>query len=104
MSADNLKNPREKKTSLIDTNPPEIPETTAKPVKDDAAGPVKDHVSELRQMFDKPYLATSAQSDRIHNEVLQIKFMQARLRDEVSDFKSSLIQLSATSFPDSTSY
>jgi hypothetical protein len=104
MSTDNLKNPRGKKASPIETNPPEIPETTAKPVEDDAVEPDKDQVSELRQMFDKLFFATSAQSDRIHNEVLQIKSMQARQRDEVSDLKSSLIQMSAASSPDSTSY
>jgi hypothetical protein len=60
--------------------------------------------SEHRQMFDKLFLATSAQSDRIHNEVLQIKSMQARQRDEVSDMKSSLIQMSAALSQDSTSY
>jgi hypothetical protein len=52
-----------KKTSPVETNPPEIPETTAKPVEDDAVEPDKDQVSELRQMFDILFLATSAQSD-----------------------------------------
>jgi hypothetical protein len=104
MSTDNLTNPRGKKASPIETNPPEIPETIAKPVEDHAVEPDKDQVSELRQMFDKLFFATSAQSDRIHNEVLQIKSMQARQRDEVSDLKSSLIQMSAASSPDSTSY
>jgi hypothetical protein len=104
MSTDNITNPRGKKASPIETNPPEIPETIAKPVEDHAVEPDKDQVSELRQMFDKLFFATSAQSDRIHNEVLQIKSMQARQRDEVSDLKSSLIQMSAASSPDSTSY
>jgi hypothetical protein len=36
-------------------------------------------------MFDRLNLATSAQSDRIHNEVLQIKFIHARQRDKVLD-------------------
>jgi hypothetical protein len=103
MSTDNLKNPRGKKTSSLETNPPEIQESVAKSVEADAAEPIKDPISELRQMFDKLILATSAQSDRIHNEVLQIKSIQARQRDEVSDLKSSLIQMSATSSPASIS-
>jgi hypothetical protein len=102
MSTDNLTNPRGKKASPIETNPPEIPETIAKPVEDHAVEPDKDQVSELRQMFDKLFFATSAQSDRIHNEVLQIKSMQARQRDEVSDLKSSLIQMSAAYHIDQT--
>ena len=104
MSTDNLKNPRGKKTSTLETNPPAIQESATKSVEADVIEPNKDPVSELRQMFDKLILATSAQSDRIHNEVLQIKSIQARQRDEVSDLKSSLIQLSATSSPDSIPY
>jgi hypothetical protein len=103
MSTDNFKNPREKKTSSLETNPPEIQESVANSKEADAAEPIKDPVSELRQMFDKFILATSAQSDRIHNEVLQIKSIQSRQRDEVSDLKSSLIQMSATSSPASIS-
>jgi hypothetical protein len=97
MSNDNLKIPRGKKTSSLETNPVANPGTTTKSTEEDDAQPIKDPVSELREMFDKLILATSAQSDRIHNEVLQIKFIQARQRDEVSDLKSSIIQLSATS-------
>ena len=101
MSTDNSKNPKGKKTSPLETNPLAIQGSAAKSVEADLAEPIKDPVGELRQMFDTLILSTSTQSDRIHNEVLQIKAIQARQRDEVSDIKSSLIQMSATSSPDS---
>ena len=97
MSTDISKSLRGKKTSPSDPVPPGSKEA-------DTEASSSDPVGELRQMFDQLILATSAQSDRIHNEVLEIKSIQAHQRDEVSDLKTSLIQLSAASSPDSTSY
>ena len=54
-------------------------------------------------MFDQLILATSGQGDRIHIEVMDIKSIQAYQCDEVSNLKTSIIQLSAASPPDSTS-
>ena len=65
---------------------------------------IVDPIGEIRQMSDQLISATTAQSDRIHSEVLEIKFIQAHQRDEVSDLKTSFIQLSAASSPDSTPY
>ena len=101
MSSDNTKNPRGKKASTPELKPTAAEELSTKS-EEVATEPIMDPVNELRQMFDQLILATSAQSDRIHNEVLEIKSIQAHQRDEVSDLKSSLIQLSAASSPDSS--
>ena len=95
---------RGKKTSLPDPAPPGTEEADTEAAIPDPDESIMDPVGELRQMFDQLILATSAQGDRIHSEVLEIKSIQARQRDEVSDLKTSLIQLSAASSPDSTSY
>ena len=98
------KNLRGKKSSLLDPAPPGTKEADLEAAISDPDETSMDPVGELRQMFDQLLLATSAQGDRIHNEVLEIKSIQAHQRDEVSDLKTSLIQLSAASSPDSTSY
>ena len=104
MSTDISKSLRGKKTSPSDHVPPGSKEADTEASSSDPNEKILDPVGELRQMFDQLILATSAQSDRIHNEVLEIKSIQAHQRDEVSDLKTSLIQLSAASSPDSTSY
>ena len=98
------KNPRRKKTSLPDPAPPGTKEADSEAAIPDPDESIMDPVGEFRQLFYQLILATSAQGDRIHNEVLEIKSIQAHQRDEVSDLKTSLIQLSAASSPDSTSY
>ena len=98
------KNLRGKKSSLLDPAPPGTKEADSEAAIPDPDEISMDPVGELRQLFDQLLLATSAQCDRIHNEVLEIKSIQAHQRDEVSDLKTSLIQLSAASSLDSTSY
>ena len=98
------KNPRRKKTSLPDPAPPGTTEADSDAAIPDPDESIMDPVGELHQMFYQLILATSAQGDRIHYEVLEITSIQAHQRDEVLDLKTSLIQLSAASSPDSTSY
>ena len=104
MSTDISKNLREKKASPSVPRPPGSKEVDIEAALSDPNEIVMDPVGELRQMFDQLILATSAQSDRIHSEVLEIKSIQTHQRDEVSDLKTPIIQLSAASSPDSMSY
>ena len=101
MSVDNSKNPKGKKaTSLPDPISTNIQEVNTKAIDSDNP-PIIDPVNELRQILDKLMIATSAQTDRIHNEFLEIKSSQADQRNEVFDLKNSLIQMSTASSPDS---
>ena len=72
MSTDISKNLRGKKTSPSDPVPSRSKEADTEAASPDPNEKILDPVGELRQMFDQLILATSAQSDRIHNEVLEI--------------------------------